>query len=275
MSLSVERERRYICGLSKSTAEKQEIKIYCYNPACQESRQQEKENKKPLKFRGTAPPQQNHNAKVAREWFVRLLDTNFTEKDTHTSLTYEDSKLPDSEEQASRDISNFMRRLRRRCRKQLLPDPEALIVTEHQDENPETGQRRVRYHHHAVMRCQLSRDEIESCWKAGIANADRLRKDKGSLEALANYLMKCPNRKHRWYRTRGIKDPIMPPPNDNKYTRRQVERIAKDPSKLYDAEFWQRKYPGWMFSSAQATYNEFLGWSITLKMHRRPPGKAA
>lgn len=111
---------------------------------------------------------------------------------------------------------------------------------------PITGQtavKAVRFHHHVILKCQLTRDEIEGCWvrkkkRMGTTNADRLQMDKSSLEALANYLMKYPKRKHRWRRTRGIRDPILPTPNDSKYTRRGIERIAKDPTKLHSPEFW-------------------------------------
>lgn len=91
-----------------------------------------------------------------------------------------------------------------------------------------------------------------------------------TIEALANYLMKYPKRKHRWRRTRGIRDPILPTPNDSKYTRRGIERIAKDPTKLHSPEFWEKKYPGWKLKEAQAEYNDYWGWSISLKMHRIP-----
>ena len=270
---AVQRERRYICGKSKAKAERQDVEIYTYNPASQESRAADQAMRHPPKFKGTPPAQAKHNAKAARRFFLRLLDTNFTEKDTHTALTYADENLPENEDQAERDINNFLRHLRRECKKQGLPGPEALVVTEWQDEDKETGRKAVRFHHHVVLHCDLTRDEIEACWhrngkRLGYANADRLRKDKKSLEALAAYLMKYTNRKHRYKRTRGIRDPITPPANDNKYTRRQIERICKDPAKLYSAEFWRRKYPGWTLTEAVATYNEFLGWAISLKMHR-------
>ena len=273
MRETVERERRYICGLSKAKAERQDVEIYSYNPACQECRQYDRDLRNPPPFRGTPEPQKNHNAKASRRWFVRLIDTNFGEQDTHTTLTYDDDLLPADDVQADRDISNWLRHLRTKCRAQGLPSPEALVVTEHQLADPETGQRAVRYHHHVVLKCGLTRDEIEQCWhrkgiRLGFANADRLRKDKKSLEALAMYLTKYVNRKHRYRRTRGIKDPIMPPARDGKYTRRQIERIAKDPSRLHSADFWARKYPGWSLIEAKAVYSDFLGWSISLRLYR-------
>lgn len=276
---TTQRERRYVCGLSKQTAQYQEVEIYTVGTD-KAGRERDKEKRTPPAFRGKQPEKwDGHNAKRARKWFARLLATNFTDKDTHTTLTYAQDELPQNDAQADRDTSNFLRHLREKCRKQGLPNPEAIIVTENQEADPETGQREVRYHHHVILRCQLSRDEIESCWhrkgkRLGLSNADRLQTDKGSLEALANYLTKYCKRRHRWKRTRGIRDPIIPRPNDSKYTRRGIERIAKDPDKLNSREFWAKKYPGWTVTEAQAEYNEFWGWSILLRMYREPePGR--
>lgn len=272
---TVQRERRYVCGQTKQNAVYQEIEIYTVGTD-QKSRQREKQKVTPVPFRGKNPEHwDGHNAKRARKWFIRLLNTNFTEADTHTSLTYSDEFLPKTEEEADRDISNFLRRLRTKCKARGLSAPEAITVTEHQDADPDTGQKAVRFHHHVILKCQLTRDEIEGCWvrkkkRMGTTNADRLQMDKSSLEALANYLMKYPKRKHRWRRTRGIRDPILPTPNDSKYTRRGIERIAKDPTKLHSPEFWEKKYPGWELKEAQAEYNDYWGWSISLKMHRIP-----
>lgn len=272
---TVQRERRYVCGQTKQNAIYQEVEIYTVGTD-KKSRERDKEKSTPIPFRGKNPEKwDGHNAKRSRKWFCRLLATNFTEQDTHTSLTYTDEFLPETEEQADRDISNFMRRLRAKCKAKGIPPPEAITVTEHQDADPETGQKAVRYHHHVILKCKLSRDEIESCWhrkkkRMGTANADRLQMDKGSLEALANYLMKYPKRKHRWRRTKGIVDPILPHPIDSKYTRRGIERIAKDPTKLHNPDFWAKKYPGWELIEAQAEHNEYWGWSIMLKMHRIP-----
>lgn len=142
-------------------------------------------------------------------------------------------------------------------------------------ENPDTGQKAVAPHFHTILRCELSRDEIESCWhrkgvRLGRVNTDRLQMDKNSLEALANYMLKYPKRKHRYFRSRGIKNPITPPPADGKWTRRQVQKICTD-GRLYDPEFWAKKYPGWDLNEASASYNEFMGWHISLKLRRRGP----
>lgn len=147
-------------------------------------------------------------------------------------------------------------------------------MLEWQEADPDAGQKAVAPHFHVVLKCGLDRDSVERAWhrkgeRLGRANADRLQFDGGSLEALANYLMKYPKRKHRYFRSRGIKNPVMPQPRDGKYTRSQVARIATDSGRLNDREYWARKYPGWELTEATATYNDFLGWSISLKMQRK------
>lgn len=271
------RERRYICGRNRRAAQYQEVEIYQL-PTDAMGRERDKEHARPPAFRGTPKAQADHNAKNARRWFHRLAVSNFTEKDLHVTLTYAPENRPASAEEAWRDFRNWLRHLRDACRAAGLPKPECLAVMEWQEADPDTGQAAVVPHFHVLLRCGLDRDTIEGCWhrkgiRLGLANADRLKLDKGSLEALANYMLKYPKRKHRYFRSRGIVNPVMPPPRDGRYTRRQVARIAADAARLNDTAYWARKYPGWQLIEASAQYNDFLGWSISLKLYRRRGGK--
>lgn len=163
---TVQRERRYVCGQTKQNAVYQEIEIYTVGTD-QKSRQREKQKVTPVPFRGKNPEHwDGHNAKRARKWFIRLLNTNFTEADTHTSLTYSDEFLPKTEEEADRDISNFLRRLRTKCKARGLPAPEAITVTEHQDADPDTGQNRRCSHYGADQPNNLDRGGncCSGCW---------------------------------------------------------------------------------------------------------------
>lgn len=271
------RERRYICGRNRRAAQYQEVEIYQL-PTDAMGKERDKEHARPPAFRGTPKAQADHNAKNARRWFHRLAVSNFTEKDLHTTLTYAPENRPASAEEAWRDFRNWLRHLRDACRAAGMPKPECLAVMEWQEADPDTGQAAVVPHFHVLLRCGLDRDTIEGCWhrkgnRLGLANADRLKLDKGSLEALANYMLKYPKRKHRYFRSRGIVNPVMPPPRDGRYTRRQVARIAADAARLNDAAYWARKYPGWQLIEASAQYNDFLGWSISLKLYRRRGGE--
>jgi hypothetical protein len=271
------REKRYLCGKTARAAKYQEIDIYPMNGST-ESREHNAAAFAPRRL-PTGKAQSNLNDRNARRHLTQLVITNFGLGDTHTTLTYADEFLPADDRAARRDLDNFVRRLAAVCKKRGLPAPKYIAVTEHQDADPETGTRAVRYHHHIILQCALSRDEIEKLWSRkgqplGRANADRLQMDKGSLEALANYLLKYPRRRHRWKQSRGLAQPKTPPKADGKYTRRQVEKICKDSAILHDPDFWARKYPGWELNEAEAKYTDACGWYIYLKMRKKevPPG---
>lgn len=220
--------------------------------------------------------QQNLNARNARRYFIQLLNANFTESDIHWTGTYDDAHLPDSIEQADHDLELFLRRVRSKSRKRGLPAPRFIAVTEWREEGD--GLPAVRVHHHVVLSCGLSRDELERLWyrgkdkeRLGITNADRLQFDRESLERLANYLTKYTNRKRRWRQSRGLEKPQRPRPNDGKYTRRQLERLVTSGA-VFDSEFWRRKYQGWEINDITPIQNDVTKeWSIYLKLRRTVP----
>lgn len=220
--------------------------------------------------------QQNLNARNARRYFIQLLNANFTESDIHWTGTYDDAHLPDSIDQADHDLELFLRRVRSQSRKRGLPAPRFIAVTEWREEGD--GLPAVRVHHHVVLSCGLSRDELERLWyrgkdkeRLGITNADRLQFDRESLERLANYLTKYTNRKRRWRQSRGLEKPQRPRPNDGKYTRRQLERLVTSGA-VFDSEFWRRKYQGWEINDITPIQNDVTKeWSIYLKLRRTVP----
>ena len=220
--------------------------------------------------------QQNLNARNARRYFIQLLNANFTESDIHWTGTYDDAHLPDSIEQADHDLELFLRRVRSQSRKRGLPAPRFIAVTEWREDGD--GLPAVRVHHHVVLSCGLSRDELERLWyrgkdkeRLGITNADRLQFDRESLERLANYLTKYTNRKRRWRQSRGLEKPQRPRPNDGKYTRRQLERLVTSGA-VFDSEFWRRKYQGWEINDITPIQNDVTKeWSIYLKLRRTVP----
>ena len=220
--------------------------------------------------------QQNLNARNARRYFIQLLNANFTESDIHWTGTYDDAHLPDSIEQADHDLELFLRRVRSQSRKRGLPAPRFIAVTEWREEGD--GLPAVRVHHHVVLSCGLSRDELERLWyrgkdkeRLGITNADRLQFDRESLERLADYLTKYTNRKRRWRQSRGLEKPQRPRPNDGKYTRRQLERLVTSGA-VFDSEFWRRKYQGWEINDITPIQNDVTKeWSIYLKLRRTVP----
>lgn len=72
-----------------------EVEIYPISKA--EQRKSRREKKKE-----SLPKQKNLNEKNAKKHFIRLINTNFTDKDLVVHLTYNDKNLPGTEEQAKK-----------------------------------------------------------------------------------------------------------------------------------------------------------------------------
>lgn len=143
----------------------------------------------------TRKAQANLNDRNARRHLVQLVITNFDERDLHVTLTYGPGQEPTTEAEARRDRDNFVRRLAAANKKAGGAPLKYIIVTEHKDADPAAGIKGIRYHHHVILSCGLDRDKIESLWarkgeRLGWCNADRLQFERGSIEALARYLLK-------------------------------------------------------------------------------------
>lgn len=264
MRASYVREQRHICGEFY-----QEVDIYTVSAA------EHGASMKAKKKAASRLVQQNLNDKNARRHLVQLLNTNFVGVGAvHISLTYAERYLPDSPEAAEHDLELWLRRVARALKKKGADPAKYIAVMEYREEN---GELAVRYHHHVVILCDLTRDELESLWRTagkngepmGYVNADRIQAEQGSLEQLAEYLTKYPKRKHRWKYSRGLKQPERPRPNDSKYTRRSVEKLVRE--RLDSREYWEKQFPGYFLRAAKAEWNEYNGWHVTVQLWKPVP----
>lgn len=264
------REKKIYCGEKYL-----EVDIFPYTKNQEEVSRRGKRSKKKNE---SEPKQKNLNDKNARRYFTQFVNTNFDEKDLHVTATYKDKFLPATPEEAEREISNFLRRVSYRRKKEGLDPLKYILVTEYTTKKD--GEKLVRIHHHIFMNGGLDRDVIEDIWSKrkqkgqkkgesiGYINADRLQPDENGAAALCRYLTKYTNRKKRWSSSHNLKKPYSRT-NDHKYSRREVERICKN---IPDRTYWEKKYPGWTLTDSdygfKAEYNEITGWSIYLKMRR-------
>ena len=170
----------------------------------------------------TREAQRNLNAKNARKAMARKINANFTGDDLCITLTYSGG-VP-TEDQARRDIQNYLRRVRKYRRKRGLPELKYVYVIEF--DAGEGAKPKKRVHHHVVM-SGMDRDDAERLWGKGYANTRRLQPDEYGLEALARYLVKDPRGAKRWNASRNLKEPKVTV-SDTKVSRRQAERIAED-----------------------------------------------
>lgn len=237
------------------------------------------------------PKQQDLNEKNAKRYLVQLGNGNFGAGDLHVTLTYDNEHLPETVEEAEKQIANYLRRVNYRRKKVGLHSMKYILVTEYKFSKD--GSMITRIHHHVIMDGGLSRDDVELLWtdqrinwkkieqekqdgkekyrssikQLGFANADRIQPNENGIEALCKYIVKDPAGKKRWSSSRNLKRPVEHPPADSKYSRRQVERLAKEPD--HGLEFFKNKFKKYDIADIKAEYYEDTGWHLYLKMWKK------
>lgn len=266
MKNSFIREKAIYCGKDFLTPE-----IFPYTGSQQEAARA----RRGPKLKVTAPKQKNLNDKRAKRYFVQLALANFGEDDIALHLTYAPEFLPKTPEEAQKIAVTYLRRVSYQQKKLGLAPLKYILVTE-------VGKRTHRIHHHILMNGALGRNEIEALWwkdKAakdrpavmyGWANARRIQPNKAGITALARYLAKASAGKKHWTQSQNLDKPYHYGPNDQKYTRRQLERVAKLPEDSEEyRRFWERQYRGWELVDSQRQFEEQAGWYFYLTMRRR------
>lgn len=270
MARSFIREKKIRCGKNYM-----EVDIYSIS----ENQLERRKGKRSKKEKVSIPSQKKLNDKNARRLFTQLAETNFGKEDYSVTLTYNNEFLPDTLEQAEKEVSNYLRRIRRRRKKEVLEDLKYMIVTssrETRDGKP------VRIHHHILMNGGLDRNVIEDLWSRrkrkgekegrslGYVNTDRIQPDSNTgIAALCNYLVGNPTQKRRWSSSQNLERPTQRT-NDHRYSRKKVIKLSLFPENL---DYWEKLYPGYEITDKlygfQAIYNDFTGWSIYLKLRKK------
>jgi hypothetical protein len=203
---------------------------------------------KAKKIMETRKAQKNLNDKNAKKNIIRKINTNFTEEDLAIDLTYK-GKPPD-EEQARKDIQNYIRRVREYRRKNKLPELKYIYVIEFDVE----GKGKKRIHNHMLMN-SMDRDVAEKLWNKGYANCRRLQPDEFGLEGIARYITKDPKGAKRWCASRNLEEPKITIA-DHKITKRQAEKIAKN--EIDAAAIFEKIYKGYKFNDIKISYSDFV-----------------
>lgn len=240
-------------------------------------------NKRSKKVKESIPVQKNLNDKNAKRKFVQLAETNFQDGDLVLHLTYNERNLPKSIDEMEKNITNFLRRLKRKRKKEGLSDLKYMLVTSYTTkEDEEKGVENVRVHHHLLINKGLKRDDVENLWRKrkkkgekkgeviGIANATRIQYDDiEGITRLSQYLARNITQKRKWTCSQNLKRPVSRT-NDHKYSKRQIEKMCKN---YFDIEFFEKQYKGWTIKDKdngyEIVYNEFTGFSIYLKLRRK------
>ena len=135
-------------------------------------------------YRESLPKQKKLNEKRAKRYFEALIEANFKGgRDLALHLTFSQEDYPESEADAKKRVQSFLRNINGKKKRRGLGNAKYIIVFE----TSRTG----RFHFHLLMDGELDRDTVESTWKHGYCNADRLKADpKDGLSAIINYLSK-------------------------------------------------------------------------------------
>lgn len=224
--------------------------------------QKQKKQPRAKKIKETLPKQKKLNDKNAKKHLIRLINTNFTDEDLAVHLTYKEEELPQSEEEARKDVANYLRRVKHYRKKNGLEHLKYIAVIEYKEK--EEG-KNVRLHHHIVMSGGVDRDKVEELWGKGRANADRLKADEFGYEGLARYISKDPRGSKRWTQSKNLKQPTIRV-SDSRYSRRKIEKVA---SAGEDRELYSKLYPGYILNDCQVRVNDITaGTHIYIKMRK-------
>lgn len=134
--------------------------------------------------------QEKQNRKRAERRLVTLVNANFGAGDLVMTLEYPLHEQPGTDEQAAKDVRNYLSRIRYRRNKRGLSALKYVYVTE----RTESAQYGTRWHHHILMSGDgMERDEAEEIWAKrhkGFANSRRAQPNEKHLTGLACYLLK-------------------------------------------------------------------------------------
>lgn len=208
--------------------------------------------------------QRRLNDKNAKKKIVRLVNTNFNKDDLMVTLTYADNHLP-KEDEAKRDIENYIRRLKRRRTKEGLPELKYLYVIEYV--NDPSVSKKIRVHHHIIIN-KMDRNIAESVWKKGRTDSMRLQPDDFGLTGIAKYVAKGLLQGRRWSYSKNLKKPIITK-NRTTLTKRRVEKIAKRPDEYQ--EFFESVYKGkYEYKDCETLYSDRAsGFYLYARMKKR------
>ena len=236
------------------------------------------------------PKQKDLNDKNSKRYLVQLGNGNFGIGDIHLTATYDNDHLPETIEGAERIITNYLRRVDYRRNVLELDQLKYILVTEYNC--GKDGETIKRVHHHIIMNGGMDRDDLELMWtdtritwrkvyeepgyrenikQIGWVNADRIQVNENGIEALCKYLTKDPQGKKRWSSSRNLERPVQQPNADYKYTRKQIERIAKTPD--CGRDFFATRFPDYDIVSIIPEFHEETGWHIYMKMWKKESRK--
>lgn len=168
----------------------------------------------------TRQAQKKVNEREMRRRLLRKAEANFSHRSLFVTLTYREDP---GEEQAHKDLSNYLRRLKYKTGKKL----KYIAVTEIGHNG--------RVHHHVLLD-GVPRETTEQAWKEGYVNCRRYQHSRQGFAGLINYMTKKNSTldpggegigRRRIRCSTGLKEPEVRI-YDHKLTRKRMQAIAEE-----------------------------------------------
>ena len=215
----------------------------------------------------TPGKQRKLNMKRSEQHLIQLMDTNFTDRDVHVTLTYRGD--PPTYEQAMKDKRNYILKLKRYRKRWGLEELKYIYNIEG-GRDAKSGYSIERMHIHMVTNGGISRDELENIWDNGYANCDRLQPNERGLEELAKYIIKQHEHGKRWCASRNLKQPKKRK-SDVRMGNSYVKRMAYD-LQAVAKEHMERMYPSYTFVECRVYYSDVVD-GVYIKVLMRKKGE--
>ena len=201
------------------------------------------------KAKPTSETKQKLNEIAAVNKLVRIANANFNSCDLKVELTYSPEHYPEDDEQAARELRNFLRRVKRYREKNNLPELKYIAVTE-------KGKVLGRFHHHLIMN-EMSIQDLTALWGNGIVSTSSLQFDENGVASLARYMMKQAREiagKKKYTRSQNLIDPQ--PVSRDSVSKRKVMELAENVE--CRAEY-EKLHEGYFLSQASVVFNDANG----------------
>ncbi len=246
----------------------------------------------PSKGAAQTKAQSEYNSRQAVKKLIRLVNANFDNTDILMHPTYNPANAPQTEEEARRDIVNYLRRMKnyrkseiKKLKRYIREHPEDKALSDKlkkleapfkyiyaiEKQTYKTGiyAGRVNWHFHMFMTGSGAgdRDKAEELWPHGIrTNADRFRPEMWGPEAAARYISKDPQGSKRYACSRNLDKPKTKT-KDGRVSARQLERWAKE--RIDDREFWERRYKGYKLLRCYPRLNPYNDrWYMSVVLYK-------
>lgn len=170
----------------------------------------------------------------------RLIANNFVPGDMYLTLSFFEDQ---TEEDANREVDNFLRRLKYYRKKHGMSDLKYIGALE-------CGKRGNRWHGHIVIN-KLSFEVVSALWNKGRLFSESLYAD-GGFKDLANYIRKDVTGKKRLKQSRNL----VPP-------QEKVEELSRKKIREFETGAVPEIPAGYYLADAEYTYNDLTGTAAT------------